>query len=717
MQPARLSNRRQSRGLTWIGVVLLSAALLAAVGFSVLPWAPQVVPGFSGRRVVLLGLDGLDWAFLDSRIERGGLPHFARLRREGLSGPIESLRPVLSPILWTTMATGVGPDRHGVLDFFELDASGRPVPITSASRKTLAFWNLARGWGRTVGVVNWFGSWPAEPVPGWLVSDRLSYHSFFFGGSGPAAAGLTFPPELEARVSDLVVREEGLRDGDLAPYFGDLGAVRVLAAQDRLVERELKQFRHMLAAARTYQAVALRLLEERPVDLAAIYLDSYDTACHLYASYVPPRPEWIDEQRFRLFAPAVDRVVEDLDGFLGRLMERLGPQDRLFVVSDHGFRTGVDRLRTGSNLDAAMAADWHRPQGMSALFGPGVARGPIDGLSVLDVLPSLCALLGVAPNEGFEGRVPEAIARVAQPLPAVPGALERRPDETQPAEDPVAGEMQERLKALGYIGPGPAGASAGRFRVNYYNNLAVYLQKVKKDYPRAEQEFRRAQEADPNDLSVPGNLASLYIAEKKFDEALPLLEDVARKAPELLNARLNLAICLRVLGKLEEAARELRSLVETDAAYQPGWWNLGLTEEKAGHPAVAAEAYEKAAALLAEPAELAEAWNAAGLMWAGAGQMERAQQAFEKACAADAGAADPRINLANVHALSGRSEQARALFDEVLRRAPDDVKALNGLGQLDLQAGRVQEGRARLERSLKLRPDQPRIRQILASLR
>jgi tetratricopeptide (TPR) repeat protein len=687
---------------------LAAGAVLAALGalWTLRPQEPR-------PRLVLLGLDGLDWAFLDSRIERGSLPQFARLRNEGLSGPIESLRPVLSPILWTTMATGVGPDRHGVLDFLEIDAAGEPVPVTSRSRKTLAFWDLARRWGLTVGVVNWFGTWPAEPVRGWMVSDRLSYHSFFFASPGPAETGLTHPPELLDGLEELVVPEERLTEEDLAPYFGDLPAALERARADRLAARELKQFRHLIAAGRTYQAVALRLLEERPAELTALYLDSYDTACHLYAPYLPPRSAWIEPRLYELYRPAVDRVTEDLDAFLGRLLDRLGPRDRLLVVSDHGFRTGVDRLRAGSAVDAAMAADWHRPQGLAALYGAGVGPGRIEGMSVLDVLPSLCALLRVAPLKGFEGRVPEAIARLAAPLPPAEGSLDRFAEEAPAAEDPVAAEVEERLEALGYLAAGAGRPDAGRFRVNALNNLAVYMHKVKKDYARAEQEFRRALEVDPNELSVSANLASLHIAQQRFDAALPLLEEVARRRPDLLNARLNLAICLRVLGRLDEARRELRAVVAEDEAYQPGWWNLGLTEEKSGRSAEAAEAYERAAALLAEPAALAEAWNAAGLMWAAAGPLDRAQAAFETATAADPDAPDPRINLANVHALAGRSEQARQLFDEVLRSRPDHVKALNGLGQLDLHAGRTAEGRARLERSLALQPDQPRIRQIL----
>lgn len=694
--------------------VLPFAALLGLGLAAAALWPPGV--SRKTPRLVLLGLDGLDWTWLDARIAAGGLPSFARLRREGLSGPIQSLRPLLSPILWTTIATGVGPDRHGVLDFLENDASGASAPITSRSRRAAAFWDLAPRWKRSVGVVNWFGSWPAEKVPGWMVSDRLSYHSFFFSGRQEPDEGLTWPPELLEELRPLVVTQDALPPDALGRYFDDLPGLMKLASQDRPTARRLEQFRHLLSAARTYQAVTLRLMETRPTDLLAVYLDSFDTAAHLFAPYIPPRQDWIEPGAFRHFSTAVARVTEDLDAFLGEVMARLGPADRLLVVSDHGFRTGLDRLGGGSNVDEALAAEWHRPEGVAALHGAGVPHGPLGPMSVLDVLPSLCALLGVAPDTDFEGKVPLSVAGIANPFPAVPGPGPRQLQPESAPEDGAAAEVVERLEALGYIGSGSADTPGLRLRVNAYNNLGVYFHKEKKDYARAEEQFRLALMAGPDDPATVANLASLRLAQKRFDEALALLQQVLERQPQLLNVRINLAICLRVLGRLDEARGQLEAALAQDRAFQPAWWNLGLTEEKAGLYTAAAAAYAKAAALTADPAELAEALNAEGLMRAQTGDLDRARAAFEKAAAADPDAQDPRINLANVEALGGHSPQARRLFEAVLARQPDSLEALNGLAQLDLREGRTAEARARLEHSLRLDPGQERIRQRLAQL-
>src|SRR5262245_2348333 len=112
--------------------------------------------------VIWLGLDGLDWELLDRLSAEGKMPNWKRLVDGGASGKLSSFLPILSPILWTTAATGVGPDVHRVLDFQEVDPkSGQKIPISGNSRAVPAVWNLASAAGRSVGVVGWWATHPA----------------------------------------------------------------------------------------------------------------------------------------------------------------------------------------------------------------------------------------------------------------------------------------------------------------------------------------------------------------------------------------------------------------------------------------------------------------------------------------------------------------------------------------------------------------------------
>ncbi|OGQ94831.1 MAG: hypothetical protein A2284_14030 [Deltaproteobacteria bacterium RIFOXYA12_FULL_61_11] len=88
------------------------------------------------QRVVLLGLDGLDPTILQLLLDQGRLPGFAKLlRRGGAIHPWTSTTPPQSPVVWSTLATGVNPGGHGVFDFIER-APGTYLPHLSILRET-----------------------------------------------------------------------------------------------------------------------------------------------------------------------------------------------------------------------------------------------------------------------------------------------------------------------------------------------------------------------------------------------------------------------------------------------------------------------------------------------------------------------------------------------------------------------------------------------------
>ncbi|MFN2386260.1 MAG: alkaline phosphatase family protein, partial [Thermoanaerobaculia bacterium] len=145
--------------------------------------------------VIWIGLDGLDWELLDRLAAAGRMPHWARLAAEGHAGRLQAFQPLISPILWTTAATGADPSAHGVLDFQEVERrTGRKLPISGNSRAVPAVWNVASAQGKKVGVVGWWATHPAEQVEGFFVSDRLAPLLF------PEAPGvaLAYPTSLAA---------------------------------------------------------------------------------------------------------------------------------------------------------------------------------------------------------------------------------------------------------------------------------------------------------------------------------------------------------------------------------------------------------------------------------------------------------------------------------------------------------------------------------------
>jgi predicted AlkP superfamily phosphohydrolase/phosphomutase len=90
------------------------------------------------RKVVMLGLDGLDPDRCEMLMARGELPHLSRLREAGSYRRLGTSMPALSPVAWSTFATGVDPSRHGIFDFIARDPRNYS-PLLSSSEV----------WGRT----------------------------------------------------------------------------------------------------------------------------------------------------------------------------------------------------------------------------------------------------------------------------------------------------------------------------------------------------------------------------------------------------------------------------------------------------------------------------------------------------------------------------------------------------------------------------------------
>jgi hypothetical protein len=127
------------------------------------------------RRLLLIGWDAADWKVIQPLVDAGKMPRLQRLIECGIIGDLSSLFPPLSPLVWTSIATGKRPCKHGILGFTEPTPGAVGVrPVTNLGRQTRAVWNMLHLEGLTSNVVGWWPSHPAEPIRGVMVSER--YH-------------------------------------------------------------------------------------------------------------------------------------------------------------------------------------------------------------------------------------------------------------------------------------------------------------------------------------------------------------------------------------------------------------------------------------------------------------------------------------------------------------------------------------------------------------
>jgi Type I phosphodiesterase / nucleotide pyrophosphatase len=417
--PEARRGRRHVARLVAVSVAVFAAALLAAshlgreeateVAYAVRP---------TGLRVHVVGIDGFDAGLALQMAQRGEMPLLARRLASGARARLAPEPERVPVIVWTTIATGRGPEAHGiraagarrlagmttpVLGLPEsrllsaLAATGdllrltRTEPPSAVLRTVKAFWNVASEKGLRVGVVNWWATWPAEPVNGYVVSDR----TFFRLERGQPFDREVAPAELEASLASML------------PATGDLP--------------------HRLDLL--YATAAARLRMEQAPDLDAVYLPGLDI---FTAQEMGEPPSDLAALDARL--SAVRAYYQFLDARIDELLAIAGPGEVALLIADPG---RLDRRSTS---------------GLVLAVGGPVQAGELGTVSERDLAPTILHLVGLPVSEEMQGRVwAEALTpafRQAHPVRTVARYGRRRPAPTASGFDR---EMLQELRSLGYV--------------------------------------------------------------------------------------------------------------------------------------------------------------------------------------------------------------------------------------------------------------------------
>src|SRR3984957_17411471 len=225
----------------------------------------------NSRKVLLIGWDAADWKVINPLMDAGKMPHVRRLVENGVTGQIATLHPPLSPMLWTSIATGKRPFKHGIHGFSEPTPDGRGVqPVTNLSRKTKAIWNILNQNDLRSIVIGWWPSHPAEPINGVMVSDHFHRASGPFDQGWPLAPHPVHPPELARTLSDLRVHPDHLTPEMVEPF------VPLAREIDQDKDTRLAMLLRTLAECMSIHAAAMWLMEHQPGVFFAVFFDATD---------------------------------------------------------------------------------------------------------------------------------------------------------------------------------------------------------------------------------------------------------------------------------------------------------------------------------------------------------------------------------------------------------------------------------------------------------
>ena len=542
------------------------------------------MPRRLAKRLLIVGWDAADWQVADPLISRGQMPNLARLLAGGVRADLRTLEPKLSPLLWSSIATGKTADRHGILNFVEPNPSGEGVRVAaSTSRRTKALWNIASQSGLRSVVVGWYASHPAEPVAGAVVSNLfLEGEPSDRGAAWPLAEGAVHPVELREAVASARVRSSvEATPRELLPEGGRAG--------DRRVAVLAKE----LARARSLHAVGTSLLARGDWDLAMVFHDTIDTIGHHFMEYRPPRLPQVAKDDVQAFGGVMDAVYRMHDRMLGELLAAAGSDTTVILLSDHGFHSGDSRpfiKGIDPNDRAALESSWHRMFGVLVASGPGFARGTrIAAPTLLDVAPTALAALGLPVAEDLDGRViveafaapDELLADLARPgariasWDAVAGHDGRHPEDLR--QDPFeARDALQQLVDLGYMAPlgDDQAALLDLVRRETDFNLAVVLMTGHRP-AEAIPVFERLVAAKPGEPRFALSLARCQVQSLRPAEAIATLEAFLRLVPDDLDASVLRAGALAAAGRRDEARAAVAALEPRLAARPDSARTLG----------------------------------------------------------------------------------------------------------------------------------------------
>jgi predicted AlkP superfamily phosphohydrolase/phosphomutase/Tfp pilus assembly protein PilF len=659
-------------------LIAIAGALVAIVA------ALAILFGRSSRvgdgRIMVLALDGMDPQTIDTMMAEGKLPNFARLRQEGAYGRLQSSPPLLSPVIWTTVATGKTPDQHGIGHFVAVSPDGESLPVTSRMRKVKAIWNVLSEKGRKVAAVGWWATWPAENVKGAIVSDHTCYHFLFPQGHEAKTdpQGVTHPPELFAKVQPLVRRpadvtlEEAKAFLDVTPEEFN----RPFSFDD-----DVSHFKWALATADSYRRIGLKLWNEDDPDLLLTYIEATDSVSHLFGHLFRAQGlsgELAEQQR--KFGHAVEAMYVHADRILGEYMAAMDGDTTLIVLSDHGFELGALQDDPTKTRDMRRVSErFHREQGILYLYGRAVkAGGRIDQARLVDVVPTILALSGLPRASDMPGRALAEVLTRPIPGPQVAsyetGAAAAGAGAADANVDP---QIMERLKSLGYVGDAPpAGA------------------------PRTG--------GEPATRSPQGdrNIAGLLFEQGKHQEAADAYRRLVAQDPDDATLRTSLAGALGALGRYDEAMKELDAAIAIEPLNVEAYHNRGAVFERRGNPQAAAEEYRRAVRYNPQY----EPSRRALLRLTGSADVNAPTNEGERRAAELA-------QEASQAARRGDYKSAMKLLDEAEKHAPRYVMVHQYRANVAYLSGDTRRAIAALEKALSIEPDNALFKANLERLR
>ena len=207
-------------------------------------------------KIFVIGLDGATWRVIVPLVKKGKLPSFNELLKKSYWSNLICAERATSPLVWTSIATGKVAEKHGIFDHtIREPGSYEAVPTKSSHRKVKAIWNILSENRKSVGLIDWYVTFPPEKVNGYIISRLTSDEK-----------NKTYPEGLQKDIDEITNKINPQKTSD-----------KLYNVKEDLINDVKK-----LWVVTTYTH------RKTPTDFLAVYTHSTDGVQHYFWKYMEP---------------------------------------------------------------------------------------------------------------------------------------------------------------------------------------------------------------------------------------------------------------------------------------------------------------------------------------------------------------------------------------------------------------------------------------------
>lgn len=386
---------------------------LRVVLFTVCLLVPLFVSQTQGGvrpRVVLIGVNGMEWDILRPLLLQNKLPNLASVIQKGVYGKLQTVSAPNCPRVYCTMFTSTKPEEHGVTGFL---VGG--ITANTNMLKQEPFWSILSKKGVTIGMANVPATFPVLPVNGYMVSGMLTRGK-------NCEDGVLCAPKLSEVEGGSPVYPAALKS-ELMSRVGDfyIDCERMPAAED-LKGREAQVIASWLEKVQVIRDQQTKLFEylltNHPTQFTWLVQSCEDRTGHwLYP--IAPYNAGYNAKINSVRQDAFPSQYVAFDKVLGTILKHVDSNTYLMIVSDHGIKplrefedtdpmAHMDHEKTTPVIAKHDFADGDEVPGSFIAMGPGIKQNyRLMGLSasVYDIAPTILHLYGIEQAPQMRGRV------------------------------------------------------------------------------------------------------------------------------------------------------------------------------------------------------------------------------------------------------------------------------------------------------------------------